>query len=117
MLTRNFKRSELECPCCGRCEMNPIFMERLQVFRDLYEKPLTVVSGYRCPKHNREVRGSPKSDHIRGDAADIRVHDKSSIELFRLRELAFKLEFNAVGIGKTQYHLGIRPGDPKSWSY
>ena len=48
--------------------------------------------------HNREVGGSPKSDHLRGRAVDIRVNDKTSADLYRLRELAFKLEFNGIGI-------------------
>ena len=116
-LTRNFKRSELACPCCNKCEMNSVFMDRLQVLRDLYGKPITVVSGYRCPLHNKAVRGSPRSDHLRGEAVDIRVNDKTSSELYRLRELAFKLEFNGLGFGRNQFHLGIRPGEGKSWSY
>jgi len=110
-LTRNFMVSELACPCCGQCEMSPVFMDRLQVLRDLYAKPITVVSGYRCSKHNSEVRGSPKSDHLRGEAADLRVNGITSGELYRLRELAFKLEFNGVGFGRNQFHLGIRPGE------
>ena len=47
-LARNFKLSELACPCCLKCKMDPAFMDRLQVFRDLYGKPITIVSGYRC---------------------------------------------------------------------
>lgn len=117
MLSRNFKQSELVCPCCGMCKMNPIFVDRLQVLRDLYGKPITIVSGYRCPQHNRKVRGSPKSDHLRGEAVDIRVYDKNSSELYRLRELSFKLEFNGIGIGKNHFHIGIRSNKTSSWNY
>ena len=92
-------------------------MDRLQVLRDLYGKPLVIVSGYRCPKHNRVVRGSPKSDHLRGEAVDLRVHDKTSGDLYRIRELAFKLNFNGIGIGKSHLHIGLREGEPRSWSY
>lgn len=116
-ISRNFKRSELACPCCDECKMNATFVAHLQMLRDLYGKPIEIVSGYRCPNHNREVRGSPKSDHLRGEAVDIKVNDKTSNELYRLRELAFKLEFNGLGFGRNQFHLGIRPGEPKSWSY
>ncbi|MFK7828121.1 MAG: D-Ala-D-Ala carboxypeptidase family metallohydrolase [Oligoflexales bacterium] len=116
-LTRNFTRSELACLCCGECKMNHVFMDRLQVFRDLYGKPLTIVSGYRCMLHNRVVGGSPKSDHLRGEAVDIRVKDKNSNELYRLREIAFALKFNGIGFGKNQFHLGLRDGPAKSWAY
>ena len=116
-LVRNFTRSELVCPCCGKCKMSPVFMDRLQVLRDLYGKPITIVSGYRCPLHNKAVRGSPKSDHLRGEAVDIRVRDKTSNELYHLRELAFALRFSALGFGKNQFHLGLRSGPAKSWTY
>ena len=116
-MSRNFTWSELACPCCNKCQMNPVFMDRLQVFRDLYGKPITIVSGYRCPLHNKAVTGSPRSDHLRGEAVDIRVNYKTSSELYRIRELAFKLEFNGLGFGKNLFHLGIRPGEGKSWSY
>ena len=116
-LTRNFKKSELACPCCGACEMDPVFLTRLQAMRDIYGAPLTIVSGYRCPKHNKEVRGSPRSDHLRGEAVDLRVNDKTSNELYRLRELAFRLGFNGIGLGKSQLHIGLRPGESKSWHY
>ena len=116
-LSRNFMRLELACPCCGKCKMSPLFMDRLQVLRDLYGKSLVIVSGYRCPKHNRAVRGSPRSDHLRGEAVDIRIRDKTSNELYHLRDLAFALRFSALGFGKAQFHLGLRDGPAKSWSY
>ena len=116
-LTRNFKESELACPCCGKCRMSPVFMDRLQVLRDMFGGPLTIVSGYRCPIHNRQVGGSSKSDHLRGEAADIRVKGRPASELYRLRDLAFALRFNAIGIGKGHFHIGVRPGAGKSWDY
>ena len=117
VITRNFKKSELACPCCTKCEMNPVFMDRLQVLRDIYGAPLTIVSGYRCPRHNKDVGGAFNSDHLRGEAVDLRVSDKTSNELYRLRELAFRLGFNGIGLGKSQLHIGLRPGEPKSWHY
>ncbi|MBO5194569.1 MAG: peptidase M15 [Bacteroidales bacterium] len=43
----------------------------LQPLRDAYEKPLHINSGYRCPELNSLVGGSPSSQHIKGEAADI----------------------------------------------
>ena len=34
-------------------------------------KPITVNSGYRCPKHNRAIGGATTSQHLRGEAADV----------------------------------------------
>ena len=44
----------------------------LDPLRELYGRPIRVTSGYRCPKLNRLVGGSPNSQHMRGEAADIR---------------------------------------------
>lgn len=32
--------------------------------------PIVITSGYRCPALNAAVRGSPRSQHMRGEAAD-----------------------------------------------
>lgn len=38
-------------------------------------KPIVVNSGFRCPLHNRTVGGATGSQHMRGEAADIRCDD------------------------------------------
>ena len=44
----------------------------LDPLREAYGRPVHVNSGYRCPRLNRLVGGSPNSQHMRGEAADIR---------------------------------------------
>ena len=43
----------------------------LDPLREAYGRPVYVNSGYRCPKLNNLVGGSPNSQHMRGEAADI----------------------------------------------
>ena len=43
----------------------------LQPLHDLYGKPIKINSGYRSPLVNMKVKGSPKSQHMKGEAADI----------------------------------------------
>ena len=43
----------------------------LDPLREMYGKPITVNSGYRCPKLNDAVGGAKNSQHMRGEAADI----------------------------------------------
>lgn len=43
----------------------------LDPLREAYGRPVHVTSGYRCPQLNRLVGGSPNSQHMRGEAADI----------------------------------------------
>ena len=45
----------------------------LDPLREAYGKPITVTSGYRCPKLNTAVKGAKNSQHIKGQAADINL--------------------------------------------
>ena len=58
----------------------------LQPLRDVYQKPMTVNSGYRCPELNRIVGGVATSQHVKGEAADI--HTGNQTETYRLAHLA-----------------------------
>ena len=40
--------------------------------------PIQLNSGYRCPALNRAVGGSSQSQHLKGEAADIRVPDPTT---------------------------------------
>ena len=46
--------------------------------RRAYGKPIGVNSGFRCPLHNSRVGGASQSQHIAGEAADIRCHTDST---------------------------------------
>lgn len=43
----------------------------LDPIRELYGKPITISSGYRCPELNKAVGGVPTSDHQNGYSADL----------------------------------------------
>lgn len=58
----------------------------LQPLRDVYQKPMTINSGYRCPELNRMVGGAATSQHVKGEAADIRTGNQT--ESYRLARLA-----------------------------
>lgn len=58
----------------------------LQPLRDIYGKPMEINSGYRCPKLNAEVGGVPTSQHVKGEAADIKTGNQT--ESYRLARLA-----------------------------
>ena len=45
----------------------------LEPARAKYGRPIVITSGYRCAKLNAAVGGVPKSYHIKGMAADIRI--------------------------------------------
>lgn len=47
----------------------------LEPLRKMAGVPIIVTSGYRCPKLNAAVGGEPTSQHMRGEAADIKCAD------------------------------------------
>jgi len=58
----------------------------LQPLRDAWGQPLHVNSGYRCPKLNAAVGGAATSQHIKGEAADIKAEHP-----IKLAQLAYDL--------------------------
>jgi hypothetical protein len=69
--TEHFKAREFACPHCGRVLVEHALQEALERLRAAIKHPIRIVSGYRCPVHNREVGGARHSLHMLGMAADI----------------------------------------------
>ncbi|MCX7768568.1 MAG: D-Ala-D-Ala carboxypeptidase family metallohydrolase [Flavobacteriales bacterium] len=63
----------------------------LQPLRDSLGKPITVSSGYRCPRLNTLVGGSPTSDHMFGRAADLNFYDNGKEDNLRIAKEVMKL--------------------------
>ena len=51
--------------------MTTLINECLDPVRELYGKPITVTSGFRCPMLNKAVGGVNSSQHVKGEAADL----------------------------------------------
>ena len=47
-------------------------IEQLDELRRLYRHPIIITSGYRCPALNKAVGGKPNSQHVKGQAADLK---------------------------------------------
>ena len=44
----------------------------LDNIREVYGKPIIITSGYRCPELNAKVGGKSNSQHLKGEAADLK---------------------------------------------
>lgn len=78
---------EYACRCCGKIPpfiLKKIYQDLFYCFARIREQvgPLTINSGYRCPKHNTDVGGKEYSIHIFGLALDIATDEPD--ELFSL---------------------------------
>lgn len=82
---KHFKLDEFRCRCCGG--LPPDAQENIRALveavldpaRERYGGSVTVNSGFRCAKHNREVGGVPASQHLRGEAADVCCADNKRL--------------------------------------
>lgn len=119
MDSRYFKAHETRCKCgCGQNQMDPHFLAKLDGFREAVNRPLTITSGYRCPKHNSKVSRTGKSgSHTTGRAVDIQV--RNSKERYELLRLAFFHGFTGIGISEWFIHLDDLDISkrPNSWVY
>jgi hypothetical protein len=55
----------------------------LQNCRDYFNIPFSPLSFYRCPELNNKIGGSPRSQHMKGEAVDFRIPSIDNLELFR----------------------------------
>jgi|LauGreDrversion4_2_1035121.scaffolds.fasta_scaffold1283559_1 uncharacterized protein YcbK (DUF882 family) len=77
-VTKNFNLSEMEF--FDTIPPNLVaaateLLQNLQVIRDAAGKSVTIISGYRSPERNKEVGGAQMSQHMFGNAADIKIKD------------------------------------------
>lgn len=81
-----FRKEEFECRCCGglpaeaKANIEALVENVLDPARERLGMPIIVNSGYRCPKHNAEVGGVKNSQHMKGEAADIRCEDNEQLK-------------------------------------
>lgn len=102
----NFSKEEFDCKHTGENNMQHEFMEKLQKIRQVYNKPMTITSGFRSKKHPIEARKTHSNgEHTQGMCADIACTNSS--DRFQLISLALANGITRIGIAKTFIHLGI----------
>ena len=83
--------------------------------REIYGKPITVNSGYRCPELNKAVGGSGTSDHVKGFAADITGGSKEENErLFNIIKHNFHFSQLIDEKNFSWVHVSYNPNNLKN---
>ncbi|MCD6310441.1 MAG: DUF882 domain-containing protein [Candidatus Eremiobacteraeota bacterium] len=112
MLSRNFSRDELACPCCGRIGRYPkrlkYLLSCLERLTEIAGQKPVITSCYRCPRHNAEVGGVPNSYHCQDMAVDLWIRGKT---LNQIARYARKAGFTGIGRywGKGFVHCDTGP--------
>lgn len=82
-------------------------MDKLEVLRkEVGNRPITIVSGYRTPAYNAKVDGAKQSQHMVATAADIRVSGMAASEVYKIADKVFA--DGGVGKYSTFTHVDVR---------
>ncbi len=106
-LSENFNSKEFDSPDIPFSGNNVKrgLVVKLQMLRHLYKSSIHINSGVRSVEHNNKVGGIANSEHLTGEAVDIKCDN--SIMRHELLSLALIVGFTRVGIGKSYLHLGV----------
>ena len=119
-----FTLEELSCtsqrlpndPCLiTRQELAELCRVILDPLRRHLGKPITVTSGYRSQTVNAAVGGAPRSDHVKGRAADIKVRGMTALDL-AAAVVAIQLPFRQLITYDDKGHVHVSyygTGTPK----
>jgi len=121
-LSTHFNLSEFDCPCddCGTTLVDKVLVSHLEALRTLLGSKIRVTSGYRCQGYQDQLKlrgyetAKGISSHTLGRAADITNGVTPGREL---ADIAKKVGFTNIGIGKDWLHIDTRPGGPRLWTY
>jgi len=113
---QHFRPVEFECKC-GKCglgfaQMQPDFLERLEMARMLSNVPYSLLSAKRCESHNKAVGGLQDSAHLTGWAVDIEA--RSAITRMRVVYGLVKAGINRIGVYPTFVHADCDPTKPSN---
>jgi hypothetical protein len=119
----NFTVKEFRCKCgCGICNVEETLTNRLEALRRYVDNdPVNVISGCRCPTHNRNEGGVEDSAHVTTEEIECKGADITSRNMYKLLQGAL-LIFDRVGIKdmkRNMIHVDTdkQKPSPTYWTY
>lgn len=100
--------SEFQSPDTKEVKINSDLVIKLQELRKQISQPLKINSAYRTSEHNAAVGGSPKSQHLKGNAVDISMRNMKGITVDEFANIAERIGFDGIGKYHTFVHLDVR---------
>lgn len=105
-ISKHFNLREFQSPDTGEVKINSKLIEKLELLRQRFGRPIIINSGYRTKEHNEQVGGSKNSLHVQGKAVDIRKVEGLTID--EMAELAEEIGFDGIGKYNWGIHVDIR---------
>ena len=114
---KHFRREEFKCKCGGRyCNGYPAEMQEdvvriADAAREHFGKPGHIVSGLRCQRWNAHEGGVGNSQHMYGEAIDLRIDgvDSETLRVFVSQQKNHRYSYR---INATNVHFDI-PARPR----
>lgn len=110
-----FSRNEMRCKCGGRycngfpAEPQELLMELADRAREHFGRPAHVVSGLRCSRWNAIQGGVANSQHMYGEAMDIRIDGVTADQLLAWMKKQPEVRY-CYKINSTNVHFDIPKG-------
>lgn len=112
-ISEHFSRHELACKCgCGFDGFSPDLLPVLEDVRQHFSASVVINCACRCPAHNKAVGGASHSQHLLGNAADIKVTGVSPDVVATFLEHAHP--DGGIGRYNTFTHVDVR-GTAARW--
>ena len=110
MKSKYFRRAEFACRCgCGFDSVDAETLGIVEAVREYFGVPVKVTSASRCVPYNKDVGGSPASQHVRGRACDIQVKGVEPSVVAAYVETLMP-DFGGIGIYETFVLVDTRTG-------
>ena len=112
MIAPYISKAEYACRCCGKFPIDlydtdeelrtpyALFFDAFRAVRELWGKAIPIVSGFRCPDHNRSVGGTDLSAHLFGLALDLGCKDVEEVAMLK----------NTIELIHPELRVGTYPG-------
>lgn len=111
-LSDHFSTKEFHCHCgCPVTYIDTDLIDYLEKKRELWKRPITIISGFRCVGHNKKQGGKKGSYHLVGKAADIKVEGMTTTAVGR-----DCVDAGGLGVARSFIHVDVRPGKAR-WTY
>lgn len=125
--SKHFSREELECKETKECNIDPVFLAKINTLREKWGRPITVSSGYRSVNHSVEKnKKNGGGAHTTGRAIDILIFGRDAYKLLKLimeTQLFTGVGISQKGLMSARFihiddleHSEKRPR-PTLWSY
>ena len=110
-LSEHFKVKEFACKDGSDKVLIDIdLVNKLEIIRQYFNRPTTILSGYRTEEYNAKVSNTKESQHCKGTAADIKIDGVSPIAVALYAEYVILKDTGGIGLYKGQAftHVDVR---------